>query len=115
MTPAVAARHLCKSYTCVDIDICQGKFVLLRDDRLQKSTLLHLLGSLHALSERSIKIFAPDIPHCGKDKATLFIAILWGLSSSATLCSPHTAAHENVEFPLSYRRVPRSLGGDSVP
>lgn len=122
MKPVVTARHICKSYANqgkvlkgVDIDIRQGEFVaIMGPSGCGKSTLLHLLGLLHTPDEGSIEILGQDVTHLRQDQATLFRRNHMGFILQSNNMFPHTTVYENVEFPLIYRRIPRSLRADRI-
>ena len=122
MKPVMTARHLCKSYANqgkvlkgVDIDIRQGEFVaIMGPSGCGKSTLLHLLGLLHAPDEGSIEILGQDVTRLRQDQATLFRRNHMGFILQSNNMFPHTTVYENVEFPLIYRRIPRSLRADRI-
>lgn len=117
MKAVVTAKHLYKSYPNqgkvlkgVDIDIAQGEFVaIMGPSGCGKSTLLHLLGLLHAPDDGQIVIMGQDVTNLRQDQATLFRRTHMGFILQSNNMFPHTTVYENVEFPLIYRRVPRSL------
>lgn len=117
MDEVITGRNLRKAYPTqgevlkgVDIHIRPGEFVaIMGPSGCGKSTLLHLLGLLHSPDSGELQILGRDVRSLGQDGATIFRRESMGFILQSNNMFPRTTVYENVEFPLIYRRVPKSL------
>ena len=116
MPPIITAKNIHKAYPRqgevlkgVDISVAEGEFVsIMGPSGCGKSTLLHLMGLLHSPDRGRMDILGRDVCHLRQDEATIFRRECMGFILQSNNMFPHTTVYENVEFPLIYRRVPRS-------
>ena len=114
MPPVIVAQNLYKRYEGfppvlrgVNITVEPGEMVaIMGPSGRGKSTMLHVLGMLHAPDAGSLEILGADVLAFNREQTAAFRRGNMGFIMQASNLFDHSTVFENVEFPLIYEQVP---------